>query len=756
MNKFVFVVAFVVLHQSSFSQSISIPVYKRSEGEAKAIVQRVLKASPVIDGHNDMLRYFYECKECPRDLDQYRLDTITKGHTDIVRWRKGGVGAQLLNVFGNEYTARNLLDAYDLVYRMSEKYSKDLSFATSASDIRKAMKQNKIAIVPSMEFSVRLENSMAMIRIFHKLGLRAVTLAYQTNDIADGSDDTARHGGLSALGKEMVEEMNRTGIMVDISHVSTKTMQDVLELSKAPVIFSHSNVRALTEVNRNVPDDVLLQLKQNGGIIMLTFVPYFTTNEFSRWMAKGDSVYYAAEKMFSGNREQMDKEMDRWEAANPMPVVTVANLADHFDYVKKLIGVDHIGMAGDYDGIYYTIKGLENVSTYPHLLIELARRGWSESELRKITGENFLRVFEQVEATAAQLKKKTEPSLYVTSDLSGQDTLNAKVDVFIQQQIKERNIPGLSVAVMKNDKLVFSKAYGYSNLEHKVPVKENTVFSIMSTTKSFTGIATMMLVEEGKLSLDDDIGRYFSDLPQSWKPITIRQLLTHTSGISSPTDYKKIPCNVGKDVRNYERGDLIKEVACLPLLFSPGDSSSYGDTGPYLLGMLIEKISRTSYENFVKQRIFDPLQMHHSGFVSYTDLIPNRAEGYVFRDGKHYLAPRFELDEFANAGVRSTALDIVQLHHAFRSEKLLKKNTWKLMWTNARLNNGKPTNFGLGFGLTPFQGKKRVGHYGGGGLGFASGLTHFPEENLTVVLLTNVDQEDIGLFVNTIASFYFK
>ncbi|MBA3675643.1 MAG: membrane dipeptidase, partial [Chitinophagaceae bacterium] len=311
----------------------------------------------------------------------------------------------------NEYTPRNLLDAYVLVYRMTEKYSKDLLYATSVSDIRRAFKQNRIAIIPSMEFSIRLENSMAMIRIFHRLGLRAVTLAYQTNDIADGSDDTAKHNGLSDLGKEMVKEMNRTGIMVDISHVSQKTMQDVLGISTAPVIFSHSNVKALTHVNRNVPDDVMHKLKQNGGIIMLTFVPYFTTNEFSNWMKEGDTVYYRTMASYPNDKKIRDSIFDKWEKEKPMPMVTVVHMADHFDYVKKLIGVDHIRMAGDYDGISFTIKGLEDVSTYPNLLTELARRGWTESELRKITGENFLRVFEQVEKVAARLQKETKPSL---------------------------------------------------------------------------------------------------------------------------------------------------------------------------------------------------------------------------------------------------------------------------------------------------------------------------------------------------------
>lgn len=333
--------------------------------------------------------------------------------------------------------------------------------------------------------------------------------------------------------------------------------------------------------------------------------------------------------------------------------------------------------------------------------------------------------------------------------------VNAKVDTYIRQQMKEKNIPGLSVAVMKDDKLILSKAYGYSNLEHKVPATNETVYQIMSITKSFTGIATMMMVEEGKLELEDNIGKYLLDLPQLWRPITIRQLLTHTSGISSFTGYKKIPCSVGKCENEYERGDMIKEVACLPLEFQPGDSSSYSDTGPYLLGMLIDKISGTSYEELVKQRIFDPLQMHHSRLLSFADLILNRADGYAFRNGRHYLAKRLDI-EFANAGIVSTAPDMIQLHHAFKSEKLLKKSNWKLMWTNALLNNGDTTNFGLSFGLTPFQGRKRIGHYGGGGLGFASGLCHFPEENLTVVLLSNVDHENIGLFVNTIASYYFK
>jgi membrane dipeptidase len=241
------------------------------------------------------------------------------------------------------------------------------------------------------------------------LGLRSVTFAYSTNGLADGSDDTARHNGVSAIGREMIKEMNRLGVLIDMSHISAKAMNDILDETKAPVIFSHSNARALCDVNRNVPDDVLLRLKKNGGIIMLTFVPYFVKIEHMKWLDEGDAVYYKAIKDYPDQKDKVDSIMTKWEKEKPEPFVNVSNMADHFDYVKKLIGADHIGMAGDYDGISFTIKGLENISTFPNLLTELARRGWTENELKKITSENFLRVFEQVEKNAAKLQKEKVP-----------------------------------------------------------------------------------------------------------------------------------------------------------------------------------------------------------------------------------------------------------------------------------------------------------------------------------------------------------
>jgi membrane dipeptidase len=193
--------------------------------------------------------------------------------------------------------------------------------------------------------------------------------------------------------------------MIDMSHISAKAMSDILDVSTSPVFFSHSNVKALCNVNRNVPDSILTRLQQNKGIIMLTMVPYFTKNEYNDWLKKGDTVYFKAKDTYPEDKVAMNKLMDEWEKNNPQPVATVQDLANHFDYVKNLIGVDYIGIAGDYDGIEFFIKDMEDVSTYPKLLIELARRGWTETDLKKITSENFLRVFGAVERKSLELRK---------------------------------------------------------------------------------------------------------------------------------------------------------------------------------------------------------------------------------------------------------------------------------------------------------------------------------------------------------------
>lgn len=374
--------------------------YQQTEVEAKATVKTVLKKSPVIDGHNDVFAWYFGCKykklkKCPQDISDYRLDTISKGQTDIPRWRKGGVGGVLINVYSD--SLESFLQAYDLLYRLEKTYAKDLEIVGTATNMRKAIANKKIALLPMLEGAVQLKDKPELLRMFYKLGLRCVTFAYETNNLADGSDDKPLHNGISDLGKQMIAEMNRLGIIIDMSHISAKAMSDILDITKAPVIFSHSNARAICDVNRNVPDSILLRLKANGGIIMIDMVPDHASNAFGKWMKEGDSLYFTTKAQFTGDKKKLQQVMAEWDSKNPMPKVSIADVADHFDYVKNLIGVDHIGISGDYDGMTATIPELKDVSCFPNLLNELAKRGWKENELKKITGENFLRVFENVE-----------------------------------------------------------------------------------------------------------------------------------------------------------------------------------------------------------------------------------------------------------------------------------------------------------------------------------------------------------------------
>ncbi len=380
--------------------------YVKTDQKAKKLVDHVLKLSPIIDGHNDLFAWYFGCNykklpKCPQDIADYPLDTLSKGQTDIPRWRNGAVGAVQLNIYSDSLSS--FLDAYDLLFRLEKVYKKDLQIVQSADGMRKAIKNGKIAILPMLEGSDRLESKLSNLRLFYKLGLRCVTFTYTTGDLADGSDDLPKHNGISPLGRSMVKEMNRLGMLIDLSHASAKTMSDILDITETPVIFSHSNARKLCDVNRNVPDTILLRLKANKGLIMLDMVPDHTTNKFANWVNTGDSIYYATKKQFPGDKAKLRTVMDQWELENPKPTVSISDIADHFDYVKKLIGVEYIGIGGDYDGIEYTIEGLEDVSCFPKLLVELAKRGWTKTELKKITGENYLRVFSDIEKKSKAL-----------------------------------------------------------------------------------------------------------------------------------------------------------------------------------------------------------------------------------------------------------------------------------------------------------------------------------------------------------------
>lgn len=358
------------------------------------------RTEPLIDGHNDLFIHYMDCKDCPREIDSYDISAKTDGDTDIPRLRRGDVGAILLNVFHSGKETKDTLAGFDFLRRLVARYSADLEIAETAEDVRRIHSSGKIAIIATLEGANRLENSPLMLRTLRRLGLRAVTLAYSTNDLADGSNDLPKHGGLSDLGREMVREMNSCGVLVDLSHTSAETMQDVLNASTAPVIFSHSSAKALVDVPRNVPDDVLKRLPANGGIVMVSLVPYFTTRANAEWVEQGERF---SNELITGMgdgtilEDEADKRWAEWNESNPEPVVTVSDVADHIEHIRRVAGVEHIGIGSDFDGMPSKIRGLEDVSTFPVLIGELKRRGWRDGEIDLIRGGNFLRVLAQAD-----------------------------------------------------------------------------------------------------------------------------------------------------------------------------------------------------------------------------------------------------------------------------------------------------------------------------------------------------------------------
>ncbi len=379
-----------------------------STGTPEARVAHLLRAHPLVDGHNDLMGHYHACgKACPRGLDDYDISARAAGDTDIPRWRAGGVGAQLLNAGwredepGLEGTLKGVAFARALVARHPE----DLALAMSAEDARRHRAQGRIAVLLALEDPGRLGRDEATVRRLSREGVRANVLAYSgPTDFADGHAGPARHGGLSPDGVAMVGWMERAGMLVDLSHASADTARDVLDVARAPVIFSHSNAAALADVPRNVPDDVLRRLPANGGVVMVGFVPYFASKEFADWMARGDAYWDSLLRQHGGDREKASGDMARWEADHPPPRVGIADIADHIDHIRKVAGVDHVGIGADFDGIAFKVDGLEDVSRYPNLLVELARRGWRDDELAKLAGGNFLRVLQVADRARAALE----------------------------------------------------------------------------------------------------------------------------------------------------------------------------------------------------------------------------------------------------------------------------------------------------------------------------------------------------------------
>jgi membrane dipeptidase len=307
--------------------------------------------------------------------------------------------------------ARVQLEQIETARRTIERYPDRLAPAYSEADVRRAFARGRVASLLGMEGGHAIENSLGTLRAYYDLGVRYMTLTHNvTLDWADAALDSAKHGGLTPFGEEVVREMNRLGMLVDLSHVSPGTMSDALRVSEAPVIFSHSSARALVDYPRNVPDSILALLPKNGGVVMVTFVPGFVSAEIVKYEAAEGEERAAALKRANGDSAAAQRAVDEWRSAHPRPRATIAQVADHVEHVRDVAGVDHVGIGGDYDGVTETPVGLEDVSCYPALIAELARRGWSDADLKKVAGENVLRVLKQAETVAKHLQRERAPS----------------------------------------------------------------------------------------------------------------------------------------------------------------------------------------------------------------------------------------------------------------------------------------------------------------------------------------------------------
>jgi membrane dipeptidase len=392
------------LHAQAASPSGSDPYLERA--------RRVLRQTPLIDGHNDLPWRIREDSIARGNVDAYDLRTRTPGHTDLDRLRQGMVGAQFWSVytpgeFPDSGYARVQLEQIDIARRVIEKYPDRLALALSPEDIRKDFKQGKIGSLLGLEGGHAIENSLGALRAYYDLGVRYMTLTHNvTLAWADAALDSAKHNGLTPFGDSVVREMNRLGMLVDLSHVSPGTMSDALNVTRAPVIFSHSGARALVDVPRNVPDSILRRVTTNGGIVMVPFVTGFVSPAVDLYDRSTRPIITDLRAKYGNDTAAITREINQWRASHPEPRATLSQVADQIDYVRKVAGVDHVGVGSDFDGITEVVQGLEDVSKFPALFAELARRGWSDAELRKLAGENFLRVFAQAQAVAKKLQRE--------------------------------------------------------------------------------------------------------------------------------------------------------------------------------------------------------------------------------------------------------------------------------------------------------------------------------------------------------------
>lgn len=369
----------------------------------------LLKTAILVDGHNDLPWAIRSSKQAPGDVEAYDLRGTVSGQTDLGRLERGGVGAQFWSVYvpgeiGGGF-ARTQLEQIDIARRMIARYPQRLQFASTVADIRAAHRNGRIASLLGMEGGHAIEGSLGALRAYYDLGVRYMTLTHNVHtDWADSQAAPPVHGGLTAFGEEIVREMNKLGMLVDLSHAADGTMDDALRVSQAPVIFSHSSARAVCDVPRNVPDEILRRLPANGGVVMVTFVGGFVDPAIAA--VQLPAIAEANRRSAGRSIEEREKIREEIFGKLTVPKTTVGKVADHIEHIRKVAGIRHVGIGGDFDGNSLWPEGLSDVSMYPNLFAELIRRGWSDQDLRLLAGENVLRAMQRAEDVARSLSAK--------------------------------------------------------------------------------------------------------------------------------------------------------------------------------------------------------------------------------------------------------------------------------------------------------------------------------------------------------------
>jgi len=406
--------AFVPAGAQSEGGSVASSTVQRPDSATVERALELLDEVPLVDGHNDLPWQIRE--KAAGDLDSLDIAEPQPAlHTDLDRLTEGRVGAQFFAAYvPSELIAdgatRFALMQIDLIHRLVDRYPDAFVYATTVTDIERAHGEDRIAALIGVEGGHAIEGSLDVLRTLYDLGARYMTLTHwKSTAWADAATDRPLHQGLSPFGEDVVREMNRLGMLVDLSHVSDSTMMDALRISEAPVIYSHSSARALAGHTRNVPDAILPAVAENRGVVMVNFSPGFINEETRLHGERAEALIDSLRIAFSGDSARVREAFESWLEENPAPKATLSQVADHVDHIVEVAGIDHVGLGSDYDGIDFVPVGLEDVSRFPHLLAELLERGYSDEDIRKLAGENFLRVMREAEAVSERLRKERGP-----------------------------------------------------------------------------------------------------------------------------------------------------------------------------------------------------------------------------------------------------------------------------------------------------------------------------------------------------------